>query len=218
MVAETFTDGFRLASDTWYHAALTRNSSGLFNIFIDGRLFFQTVDAEDFTAPNGGVCLGRDAPPFRPDGRFGFTGVFDDVRIYDDALSRSQVIALADFDTDGLHDNWELKEFNSLAPESGEDPDNDQFTNQEELTAGSNPNEPDTDSDGLNDGADAAAGASPLKSDTDGDGLLDYEEVETIGTDPAKTDTDGDGLSDQREYVVTFTNPLDPDMDKDGHH
>ena len=78
------------------------------------------------------------------------------------------------------------------------DTDNDGLTDTQEVTLGTDPNNPDTDGDGVNDGAEVTAGINPLDADSDDDGVKD-------GAD-GLTDTDGDGLIDA----------LDPDSDGDG--
>ena len=72
-----------------------------------------------------------------------------------------------------------------LAP--GEDLDSDGFTNEEELTLGTD----------------------PYKADTDNDGLNDREEVMTYSTDPLDEDSDGDGYLDGAEVEAGY-NPNGP--------
>ncbi|MFA5954129.1 MAG: hypothetical protein WC817_01150 [Patescibacteria group bacterium] len=59
--------------------------------------------------------------------------------------------------------------------------------------------EDDSDQDGLSNAQEITAGTDPQNPDTDGDGLFDGEEVRSFGTDPLKPDTDGDGFSDGAE-------------------
>lgn len=83
------------------------------------------------------------------------------------------------------------------------DSDHDGVPDDQEVTDGTNPNNPDTDHDGLNDRVDP----NPANHDTDGDGDPD-------GSDPAPTnggvftppDADRDGVTDKK----------DSDMDNDG--
>jgi hypothetical protein len=84
------------------------------------------------------------------------------------------------------------------------------LTDKEELTAKTDPFNPDTDGDGLNDLEEVFIYlTNPLAVDTDGDGLKDGEEVNKYLTDPTKVDTDGDGFSDRIE-VLAGKNPVDP--------
>ncbi len=71
----------------------------------------------------------------------------------------------------------------------------------------------DTDCDGLSDEAELAAGLNPndpgdALADADADGLSNQDEL-LAGTNPFKVDTDGDGFSDAAELLAGF-NPLDP--------
>ncbi|MFZ2639357.1 MAG: fibronectin type III domain-containing protein [Verrucomicrobiia bacterium] len=67
------------------------------------------------------------------------------------------------------------------------DPDNDDLTNLQEWTYGTN----------------------PFSEDSDGDGLTEHDEIFVYYTDPLKADTDSDGLSDWVEVIVTYTLPGD---------
>ncbi|KAL7550784.1 hypothetical protein ACHAWF_014003 [Thalassiosira exigua] len=97
------------------------------------------------------------------------------------------------------------------------DSDGDGTSDEDELAAGTDPDEADTDGDGLSDGEEITEyETDPLKPDTDGDGLVDYEEVRTYYTDPLTPDTDADGLIDYDEVNRYGTDPLDEDTDGDG--
>lgn len=65
----------------------------------------------------------------------------------------------------------------------------------------------DTDGDGVSDDDEASAGTDPESSDSDADGLTDLEEL-SGGTDPLLGDTDGDGYADADELAVG-TDPTD---------
>ena len=58
----------------------------------------------------------------------------------------------SDTDTDGLADNWEFSNFNSLVETDTGDFDTDGLSNIDEFTLGTTPTVPDTDSDGVTDG------------------------------------------------------------------
>jgi TolB protein len=97
-----------------------------------------------------------------------------------------------------------------------EDSDGDGLTNNQEVSLGTDPLNPDTDRDELLDGDEVNnRRTDPLNADTDGDGLSDGEEVIRRSTDPLNPDTDGDALNDGDE-VQRGTNPLNPDTDQDG--
>jgi hypothetical protein len=128
---------------------------------------------------------------------------------------------------------------NSPPPPPPNDSDGDGLTDEQELSLGTNPNNPDsdgdglndaaevntymtnpnnsdTDGDGLNDGAEVSNGTNPNNSDSDGDGLTDGQERNTYNTNPLSTDSDGDGLTDSQEVNTYNTNPNDSDTDNDG--
>lgn len=74
----------------------------------------------------------------------------------------------------------------------------------------------DSDNDGLQDNQEIRAGSRPDNPDTDSDRLLDGEEVLEFGTDPTLLDSDSDGISDYDEIYSYGTNPNIPDSDNDG--
>jgi Bacterial TSP3 repeat len=85
------------------------------------------------------------------------------------------------------------------------DLDGDSLVNAAELTAGTDPFDPDTDSDGMPDGWELkwVPSLNPLyfadaNTDSDTDGLTALAEFQ-LGTNPRKADTDGDGLADKAE-------------------
>lgn len=92
------------------------------------------------------------------------------------------------------------------------DDDNDGLRNSQELSLGTNPNNPDTDGDGLTDGAEVNNhGTNPLSEDSDGDLMDDeYEILNSFNPLVANgnADADGDGYSNLEEYYG-YTNPND---------
>jgi hypothetical protein len=93
-------------------------------------------------------------------------------------------------------------------PAVSDDSDGDGLTYDQELNAGTDPNNPDTDGDGLSDFAELRAfHTDPKNFDTDKDGLTDGEEVNTRKTNPLIADTDGDGYGDGEEVQAGY-NPL----------
>jgi len=105
------------------------------------------------------------------------------------------------------------------------DCDNDGLTNEDEVTAGTDPLNPDTDGDGVLDGTEVNVdGTDPL----DPCSLIIASQTETPTTVWMNTDCDNDGLTNEEEITGVdnpltpadpngnITNPLDPDSDGDG--
>jgi ligand-binding sensor domain-containing protein len=89
------------------------------------------------------------------------------LRVSDHSLTGTAAITVsvhADFDHDGMPDDWELAHhLNPLDPtDSQADPDHDGLTNLQEFQLGTDPQVADTDKDGASDGAELAAGTDPL--------------------------------------------------------
>jgi len=93
-------------------------------------------------------------------------------------------------------------------PDGGGDPvdvdsDNDGWTDEEEISYGTNPfdkndfpfMEKDSDSDGLTDAAEESWGTNPYLADTDGDGDDDFKEYQR-GTDPLDPNSHSDASTD----------------------
>ena len=122
----------------------------------------------------------------------------------------------ADTDSDNLDDSWEIVNFGSLTAQDGSgDPDSDTFTNEQEETAGSNPNNPlstpnDKDADGLPDAWEILHFGNLNQTgngDPDGDLATNAAEF-AANTDPSGTDgllswpdTDTDTLNDAWEVL-----------------
>ena len=129
-----------------------------------------------------------------------------------------------DTDHDGLTNAEESDETSvTITDENGNgisdvgealDSDEDNVSDVEEVTYGTDPLNPDTDGDGKNDGAEGT-------TDTDGDGKIDAiesaiidsdddgvsDELDAVDNDPAN-DSDGDGLSNDDETNTHGTDPL----------
>ena len=97
---------------------------------------------------------------------------------------------------------------------SDSDTDGDGINDGDEVSQGTDPNNPDTDGDGLNDGDEATQGTDPTNPDTDGDGVNDGDEV-SQGTDPNNPDTDGDSVNDGKDNCP-LENAAGFDADGDG--
>lgn len=149
-----------------------------------------------------------------------------------------------DSDGDGLTDVKEI--FRYGTDPNKPDTDGDGSCDQQEIRAGSDPNDPDSpkkkgetldyDNDGRPDWLEIREGTDPRTPDSDGDGITDEAELE-LGSDPMDSDTDQDGVPDSVEIRLCMsilsadtdqdgiddglemtlgTNPVDPDSDDDG--
>lgn len=100
--------------------------------------------------------------------------------------------------------------------------DFDGLSNQQELTLGLDPLDPDTDADALLDGWEIThnldphsdVGVNGAQGDPDGDLLPNVGELQ-YGTNPHDADTDDDTLSDYAEVMTHLTSPLFADTDLD---
>ncbi len=136
-----------------------------------------------------------------------------------DALESS----ISDTDGDGVNDEADPANLDPCIPNNTApncDFDGDGLTYSEEVSNGTNYDNPDTDGDGINDGTEVTNGSDPLNPcdpddssadcqiDTDNDGLTDAQEG-VMCTAPTIADTDGDGINDGDE-VTAGSDPCDP--------
>lgn len=83
-----------LTKSVWHHVALTRNSSQVVKIYLDGVLDTSGTDTDTMT-----TSMTCNAPRIAfengGDGLANFIGLIDDVRVYNTALSATDIAALA---------------------------------------------------------------------------------------------------------------------------
>jgi hypothetical protein len=79
----------------WYHIALTR-SEDVFLFYIDGSLYSGFIYPFVIPSPKAALTIGN------AEGGFNFTGLLDDVRIYDRELSAAEVQAIYQAGTNGM--------------------------------------------------------------------------------------------------------------------
>ena len=94
----------------------------------------------------------------------------------------------------------------SLGKPDPTDSDGDGLPDADEVTHGTDPNNPDTDGDGLSDGDEIKLGTDPNNPDTDGDGVPDGIEVE-VGSDP--TDATDDSCAGDSAMATQGKKPAD---------
>jgi len=78
--------------DRWHHVAGTMRQSGsdyIYSIYVDGKLDNIATNSTGLTPTGNGWAIGA-----RYDGTWGYRGLVEDVRIYDRALSASEVQAI----------------------------------------------------------------------------------------------------------------------------
>ncbi|WP_405245992.1 VCBS domain-containing protein [Cellulophaga sp. Asnod2-G02] len=176
-----------------------------------------------------------------PSGNAGIGTVTVSVDTDGDGINDNQEVALGtdpnnpDTDGDGISDGQEvntdatnpLDDCSSVngSPLGDSDCDNDGLTTDQEVAAGTDPNNPDSDNDGVSDGEEIALGTDPNNPDSDGDGILDGQEV-LDGTNPLddcdhnggkalpESDCDADGLTTAQEDAIG-SDPNNADTDGD---
>ncbi len=175
-------------------ALLDLDNDGLINLIE----FYLNTNPNDADSDNNGIEDGEQFPFASPVDFVldsDLDGIVDNIEVLNglDPLDSSD--ALADFDSDGLH-------------------------NRNEIELGTDINNADTDSDGVIDSADAFPLNALYSVDSDNDSLPDNWEIQ-FGLDPfdasdALLDNDGDGNSNAEEFI-NGTNPLiDESLDSDG--
>ena len=86
------TSKINVQDNQWHHVAGTMRQSGsdyIYSIYVDGKLDNTATNATGLTATENGWAIGA-----RYDGTWGYQGLVEDVRIYDRALSASEIQAI----------------------------------------------------------------------------------------------------------------------------
>lgn len=216
-------DDTAAGNDGWYHVMWVWNGEvGSQTTYING-VEAGTTGANNISIAGGIWHLGNDSCCNGRD----FNGQFDDLGIWDEALTAAEAADLfnkvsspadinppSDPDGDGMPSSYEEQFPGFLDPAVA---DGDQDVDTEDGMAGS-PAQP----DGLTNLQELAAGTDPTDADSDDDGILDGEEliagVDGFITNPLVDDVDGDGLSDGEETSLDngfITDPTKADTDGD---
>ena len=181
-----------LALDTWTHVVLNKNGDTK-AIWVNGVKLLEATNTDDLQKTFTRFYIGTDSATLNT------VGLLDDLAIYADALTDTEIAALAagddprsivppndDADLDGMPDAYETaNNLNPAVNDAAADLDNDGATNFEEYLNGTDPDDDDSDDDGLKDGVETKTGVWVSITDT--------------GTDPLKVDSDGDTLGDGLE-------------------
>jgi len=190
---------------TFFHLTVTFDGNEV-HAFYDGLEASVVQQDRSLVAPlfaGSGWEFGRTLHPSFVGPRH-FSGLLDEISIYDRALTIAEVQDVAGAGSAG----------------KCKDLDADGLTDDDEVLLGTDPAVFDTDMDGLGDGAEVNAYMTdPLDADTDGDGLSDGQEItlQEFGCpDPRVYDTDFDGLPDGFEILHGFDACDDADFDGDG--
>lgn len=176
----------------WHHIAFTYDGGGTaagVRLYVDGAVDPASTTVRDSLTGS----IQNDLPltiGARQEGRAAeFTGLIDEVGIWDEVLAPERITSLAadqplaDVDADGLFDWWEILHFGNLAQTPDTEFDADDLTNLEEQAAGTDPRNADTDGDGLGDGRETRLGLDPLRSEPV---LVGHFEFEGAGGDPLR--------------------------------
>ena len=157
----------------WHHVAVVRDGArGEF--WVDGELVVET-NAMFSVYSQSALCVGNSysADYYQ---QKGWSGVIDEVRVFDRPLATNEVVslylegtmspvAMMDYDGDGMPNGWEIE--NNLDPtdpsDAYADADHDSLSNLNEFILGTDPNNPDTDGDGVPDAAELVQGTNPLE-------------------------------------------------------
>ena len=146
--SQTWDAGRNLANGLWHHVIIVRDSSnGLVSLRLDGQPFGPAQAVTLGTVNVDSVVLGqRHQSVSSYDASKAFNGTLDEVRIWSGVIEPiylDQLFKPNDLDLDRLPDDYENSLFGNLATlaASGDDLDEDGFTNREEFDAGTNPND-----------------------------------------------------------------------------
>jgi hypothetical protein len=197
----------RIAPNQWVELALTRDSAGLVNLYVDG-VFEATIS--DTTTPH--LARIADSVNFFVDDLL-FPGEMSGgavarIRVFEGILTQEELgdlpRALIDADGDGVVDGSDNCPNHANADQADLDGDGRGDECDEDI-----------DGDGAGNGDDAFPRDASESSDSDGDGVGDN--ADALPNDPSETlDTDGDGVGDNADNCRTTANAGQGDLDADG--
>lgn len=228
---------FKYSTKIWHHSVIVYNNRNA-SFYLDNKLIAEKKFTDRPGNSSNDLLIGQQLAGIS--GR-GWKGKIDDIRIYNRALSESEVKMLHDSEKalpkieqpvisaisqNAVADEGETIEFTVTA--EGDKPLKYEWKKLGSNTVLSNMgslvlkkvDEEDAGSYYVivsNEGGEAISPVITLgiRPDTDNDGLLDYVE-EKLGTSITKRDTDDDGISDYDEVEIFSTAPTRADTDGDG--
>ncbi len=122
----------------------------------------------------------------------------------------------SDSDDDGLPDEWEMLHFGNLAQDPDGDPESDGLPNLQEFNRGTDPNVSDSDGDGFSDQAEVSSGSDPGNAaSTPAFSTLDTVLINEFMTWNRSTLLDEDGQSSD---WIELWNPTDQPVSISGWH
>ena len=204
-----------IAAGIWQHITVTWDGS-VNKIYVNAIEQTGLTTMETGSIWNTGHELGRSYPkesdPKFGDFIYGIDGKLDDVRIYNVALTASEVYSfyIGDTDGDGYSDHldafpndpneWADNDNDGIGDNADTDDDNDGYSDSSDAFP-LDPNEwLDTDGDGVGDNADVFPTDPTEWVDSDGDGVGDNADI--FPTDPTEwIDSDGDGVGDNADIA-----------------
>lgn len=138
--------GRSLADNLWHHVVMVRDAANLqIRLYLDGAQLdthsgtaFAPLHVENMALAQ----KHHSATTF--DSACAFVGQLDELRVYSATLESSHALELFqpnDLDSDGLPDDWEMRQVNHLGTlvSANDDPDGDGRSNRDEFENGTNP-------------------------------------------------------------------------------
>ena len=138
--------GIDICDGQWHHVAYVRDVSGGHRLYVDGapKTHYNWRSGENGTINVSGVCYLGYRQTSNPSVQNHLMGSLDEFRIYDVAMSQSEISEIydaGDTDNDFLPDSWELHYFSDLSQDGTDDLDLDGADNLAEYLAETHPND-----------------------------------------------------------------------------
>jgi hypothetical protein len=196
-----FTSQTNLTDGHWHHIAMVRDSQTV-SLIIDGIFDSQQTNGSiDFVGTVGEFHIGQ-----RQGGCCTFPGIIDEVRLWNNARTESEIRAAMNIPLTGseagLVAYWRFDETSGQAVIDSTGRGNDGTLGQDNTVAADDPAR--------------VVSTAPVSGDKDGDGVADIRDNCPDTPNPTQTDVDGDGVGDACDNCVFLSNPTQIDSDGDG--